>query len=223
MPPDLHCPRCGRTEPAGPDEPWRCSCGAPLELAAAVERIQQFAVVEQDIGAVVLAHPGRHFVKCVKYLLAGVPAERQAPHDGVIAFQPLIPAAHQVNTLAEIQPLLEGLGVMIAGYDGDLERGAGEGIPQRISEPARIRFGVEQVVSRRELELPIAPIDRIARLRIDNRFRVSMDARVALASILETYADEVAAAAATLARHADRRTIKSEDVEVYFELQQYFE
>ena len=35
MPPDLHCPRCGRTEPAGPDEPWRCSCGGPLELAAA--------------------------------------------------------------------------------------------------------------------------------------------------------------------------------------------
>ena len=79
-------------------------------------------------------------------------------------------------------------------------------------------FGVEQVVSRRELELPIAPIDRIARLRIDDRYRVSMDARIALADILEDYADNVASAAATLARHADRRTIQAEDIETYFAL-----
>jgi threonine synthase len=32
-PPDLFCPDCGATYPAGPDEPWRCSCGHPLELA----------------------------------------------------------------------------------------------------------------------------------------------------------------------------------------------
>jgi histone H3/H4 len=73
-------------------------------------------------------------------------------------------------------------------------------------------------VSRRELELPIAPIDRIARLRIDDRYRVSMDARIALADILEDYADNVASAAATLARHADRRTIQAEDIETYFAL-----
>jgi histone H3/H4 len=72
------------------------------------------------------------------------------------------------------------------------------------------------------LELPIAPVDRIARLDIDDRYRVSMDARVALASILEEYADRVAAAAATLARHADRRTVKAEDVSVYYDLAQYF-
>ena len=74
-----------------------------------------------------------------------------------------------------------------------------------------------------ELELPIAPVDRIARLDIDDGYRVSMDARVALAGILEAYADRVAAAAAVLARHADRRTVKAEDVEAYYELQQYFE
>jgi histone H3/H4 len=79
-------------------------------------------------------------------------------------------------------------------------------------------FGVQQVVSRRELELPIAPIDRIARLRIDNRYRVSMDARIALADILEDYANNVANAAAILARHADRRTIQAEDIETYFQL-----
>jgi histone H3/H4 len=73
-----------------------------------------------------------------------------------------------------------------------------------------------------DLELPIAPVDRIARLDIDD-YRVSMDARVALASILEAYADEVAAAAADLARHADRRTVKAEDVDRYFDLEQYFE
>ena len=39
----------------------------------------------------------------------------------------------------------------------------------------------------------------------------------------QAYADRVAAAAATLARHADRRTVKAEDVEAYYELQPYFE
>ena len=79
-------------------------------------------------------------------------------------------------------------------------------------------FDVEQVVDRETLELPVAPVDRIARLRIDDRYRVSMEARVALADVLEDYADNVAGAAAILARHADRRTIQAEDIETYFAL-----
>ena len=79
-------------------------------------------------------------------------------------------------------------------------------------------FGVEQVIDREELTLPVAPIDRIARLRIDDRYRVGVDARIALADILEDYADNVASAAATLARHADRRTVQAEDIETYFAL-----
>jgi histone H3/H4 len=79
-------------------------------------------------------------------------------------------------------------------------------------------FGVETVVDREDLELPVAPVDRIARLEIDGRYRVSMDARIALADILEDYADNVASAAATLARHADRRTVQAEDIETYFAL-----
>jgi histone H3/H4 len=79
-------------------------------------------------------------------------------------------------------------------------------------------FDVEQVVDRETLELPVAPVDRIARLRIDDRYRVSMEARVALADVLEDYADNVASAAAILARHADRRTIQAEDIETYFAL-----
>jgi histone H3/H4 len=79
-------------------------------------------------------------------------------------------------------------------------------------------FDVEQVVDRGTLELPVAPVDRIARLRIDDRYRVSMEARIALADVLEDYADNVASAAATLARHADRRTIQAEDIETYFAL-----
>lgn len=79
-------------------------------------------------------------------------------------------------------------------------------------------FGVEQVVERSSLELPVAPVDRIARLHIGDRYRVAMDARIALADILEDYADNVAGAAATLARHADRRTIQAEDIETYFAL-----
>lgn len=79
-------------------------------------------------------------------------------------------------------------------------------------------FGVEQVIDKGTLTLPVAPIDRIARLDIDNEYRVSMNARIALADILEDYADNIAQAAATLARHADRRTIKAEDIETYFAL-----
>ena len=79
-------------------------------------------------------------------------------------------------------------------------------------------FGVEQVVDRGSLELPIAPVDRIARLEIDDSYRVSMDARIALADILEDYADNVAAAAVTLAHHADRRTVQADDIETYFSL-----
>jgi histone H3/H4 len=79
-------------------------------------------------------------------------------------------------------------------------------------------FEVETVVDREALELPVAPVDRIARLEIAPRYRVSMDARIALADILEDYADNVARAAAKLARHADRRTVQAEDIETYFSL-----
>jgi histone H3/H4 len=83
-------------------------------------------------------------------------------------------------------------------------------------------FDVREGRDKDAIELPIAPVDRIARIEIDDRYRVAMDARVALADILEEYADDVAAAAATLARHADRRTVKPEDVETYYELRQYY-
>jgi len=84
-------------------------------------------------------------------------------------------------------------------------------------------FEVNTIPEKDALELPIAPVDRIARLDIDDRYRVAMDARIALASILEDEADDVAAAAALLAEHAGRRTVKAEDVETYFELHQYVE
>jgi histone H3/H4 len=73
-----------------------------------------------------------------------------------------------------------------------------------------------------DLELPVAPVDRIARLDIDDRYRVARDARVALAGRLERYAGRVAAAAAVLARHAGRRTITVADVETYFQLAPHY-
>jgi len=79
-------------------------------------------------------------------------------------------------------------------------------------------FDVEQIVDKDALTLPVAPVDRIARLDIAEEYRVSMDARIALADILEDYANNVARAAAILAHHADRRTIKAEDVVTYFTL-----
>jgi histone H3/H4 len=84
-------------------------------------------------------------------------------------------------------------------------------------------FETDSVPDKDAPTLPIAPVDRVARLDIDDRYRVSMDARIALAADLESYANNVAGAAAMLARHAERRTIKAEDIEVYYELKQYFE
>jgi histone H3/H4 len=79
-------------------------------------------------------------------------------------------------------------------------------------------FGVSDVPAKGALVLPVAPVDRIARLDVDDQFRVAMDARIALAASLEDFADEVAAGAAVLARHADRRTVQAEDIETYFQL-----
>ncbi|MFB6169811.1 MAG: histone [Haloarculaceae archaeon] len=79
-------------------------------------------------------------------------------------------------------------------------------------------FGVEDAPDKDALVLPIAPVDRIARIDIDDTYRVSMDACVALADLLEAYADDVAAGAAVLARHADRRTVQAEDIETYLAL-----
>ena len=83
-------------------------------------------------------------------------------------------------------------------------------------------FGVDSVPEKDTLVLPIAPVDRVARLDIDDRFRVSMDARVALAARLEAEADDVAAVGAQLADHAGRRTIKAEDIDAYDRLELHF-
>lgn len=63
--------------------------------------------------------------------------------------------------------------------------------------------------------LPVAPVDRIARLDVDD-FRVSQDARIALTAYLQGWAEDVADAAGRLAEHADRKTVQAEDVEAYF-------
>jgi histone H3/H4 len=83
-------------------------------------------------------------------------------------------------------------------------------------------FGVDSAPPKDELVLPIAPVDRVARLDIDDHFRVSMDARVALAAQLETDADDVSAVGARLARHAGRRTVKAEDIDAYETLEPHF-
>ncbi|MGM0399368.1 MAG: histone [Halobacteriota archaeon] len=66
--------------------------------------------------------------------------------------------------------------------------------------------------------LPVAPVDRIARLDIPSEFRVAADARVALAAILEEWTADVADGARVLAEHAGRRTIQAEDIRTYLRL-----
>lgn len=61
------------------------------------------------------------------------------------------------------------------------------------------------------MELPIAPFKRIL---ANNQYRVSDDAAELLAQIVEDYAKDVAERAGKLAEHANRTTIKPDDVDL---------
>ena len=60
--------------------------------------------------------------------------------------------------------------------------------------------------------LPKAPVKRI--IESAGAARVSDEATVALAEVLEDYAVEIAERAIKLAKHAGRKTIKAEDIEL---------
>lgn len=59
-------------------------------------------------------------------------------------------------------------------------------------------------------ELPIAAVDRV--IRKAGAKRVSEDAAIALAEVLEEMAIAIASEAAKLAEHAGRRTVRDVDI-----------
>jgi len=61
-------------------------------------------------------------------------------------------------------------------------------------------------------DLPLAPIERL--LKQAGARRVSEDAVVALAEIIEDYAEEVGEDAIAVAKHAGRKTVKAEDIKL---------
>ena len=61
-------------------------------------------------------------------------------------------------------------------------------------------------------ELPIAPIKRL--LKNAGASRISDDAAVKLAEVLEEIGEDLARDATKLAKHAGRKTVKAEDIEL---------
>jgi len=61
-------------------------------------------------------------------------------------------------------------------------------------------------------EIPIAPVKRI--IKNSGAARISDDAAVALADAMEEYAEVVAMQAVKLAKHAGRKTVTADDIEL---------
>lgn len=61
-------------------------------------------------------------------------------------------------------------------------------------------------------EIPKAPVIRIC--KNNGAERISEDAGIALTEAVEAYAEKVSEAAVDLATHADRKTVKIDDVEL---------
>ncbi|RAP53015.1 MAG: histone [Methanosphaera sp. SHI613] len=61
-------------------------------------------------------------------------------------------------------------------------------------------------------ELPVAPMKRI--IKNAGAERSSDDAAVALAEVLEEFAEEISVQAVKLAKHAGRKTVTADDIEL---------
>jgi DNA-binding protein len=83
-------------------------------------------------------------------------------------------------------------------------------VPKIRVDRVRIHGGETQMANTNTPILPIAPVERIVRKA--GAERVSEDAGIELAKVLEEYGIEIAREAISLAKHAKRTTVKEEDI-----------
>lgn len=107
----------------------------------------------------------------------------------------------------------------IESYASDvIERGWGNAQQADRKTVQPIDIGVEQVGSKDQVQLALNPARNLCKQTVPSGGRISGDTVLAMVGILEEYIETVLIAAQLFMKHADRKTLTADDIDLYFEL-----